>query len=259
MHFSKKEKKHIEKVVGLYNKQVVVSNLPIFKKVEHIKRYLGFPGVALKDEAIKKLNFTEELFIKIFVLEDKICAIKYHLKNLERLTKEHEGAMSGFVRLLGFNTHIVHSAGKIRYEFEAYQFQFKSALDLLAHIVYLLYGVNRLDSPLRNLYGDRDKPYFKNQYLTTEIFKLFDNNSWINNFLSPCGAGVKSQRDQAAHYPWLLKYDYAEAKYENGELVYKAIKEEGGKKLFNYCSEYFNNISNLVSSVLDLVFQIKGN
>ncbi len=254
MKIRKPSNSEIIKATKDFNSQSVFVEIPIFKKIKDIERYAGFPGFNLREKNLKSFRFDRLLFSKIFCLEDKISALNYHLLNIRTLKSKHKKALGKFASMLGNNStevRITHSANRLRYEFEAFQFQFKACLDLLAYIVYNLYNDLRTkNSPFKSLKNEL-KNSLKNKYLATEIYKILDNE-WINEFLSDDIR--KSKRDKSAHYPWELSYIPSEIIYNKTNLRYISMKEEDGDELYNYCSTYFVKLENMVSKILGLFF-----
>jgi len=254
-------KKEIKKAVKEYNEQKIRAYIPVFAKIRDIQRYHGVPGLSLKKEAVKNLSFDEMLFHRVFLLEDKICALKHHLSNINKFKQEHKKALIDFANLFSRSSsgqwgssHLIHSGDKIRYEFEAFQFQFKASLDLLAYVIYYIYGDRRkkghpfkgLENVLKNNLGSK--------YLSKDILLILTNEKWVKEFLSD---GIQiSKRDMAAHYPWELKYDYSEVISRSGSVKYNPIKI-GGEELYKYCLRHHEKLVKMVNSILDSIFVIE--
>ena len=249
----------IKKVTEDFNKLSGFVDIPIFGRIRDIKRYSGVSGFTLKEEILKNFQIDELLFTKIFCIEDKIFALNYHLSKIKKLTAEHKKVLTEFAKLFSetpscMEVTIEHSSDKLRYEFEAFQFQFKACLDLLSYIIYHLYGDRRdKKSPFKKLRNELGNN-LKNRYLADRIYRIL-SKKWINEFLSD---DIKvSKRDKSAHFPWKLRYDFSELVSDGVNLKYTPIKEEGGIDLYVYCLDYYKKLNKTVESILGTVFKIE--
>ena len=108
-------KKEIEKVVEKYNEQEICVDISAFNKVRDIIKYQAVLD-SLKKEARGNFNFDMTSFHRVFLLEDKICALKYHLSNINKLKQKHKKALINFANLFSTSSsdqrgssHVIHS------------------------------------------------------------------------------------------------------------------------------------------------------
>ena len=82
----KPSEKEIERITNLFNKESVLPDTIIFKWVNNIIALEGFPKFSLKVRDPKEaINLIQGLLRKTFCLEEKLCALKYHMENIKEL------------------------------------------------------------------------------------------------------------------------------------------------------------------------------
>lgn len=183
-------------------------------------------------------------------LHHKLSAIKFHSDNFK---KEEDDKIRQFMSSYhGVNFHYVIDNPKLIYELEAFLFQTKSCLDVLAQTIGLVFKLGRVNTYKNN--GDELITQLKNncpKYLkehAPKLIKIIERNTkWVSDTVD--------MRDEITHYSDLIGFScFINRAWTGGEyaqIFYPSMPE--GIRVRTYLNDTWKKLADLVKDFVSII------